>query len=120
MIRASRGVVPGALIELHHQKYAIVARVMWHDGARAGLMSEDRVPVDDIMISGQAPLPATPGRVDDRRRGARDDLSWFQGRCVEFTGVLAIAATLTIGLATTVQSALGRPLAVVSAALDRN
>ena len=115
----SRGLVePGTSIELRHQRHVIIARVVWVEGARLGVVSDDRVPVEDIMVLGEAPaLPAVAGAGGERRRCLRPDDSRFRGRRLEFAGVIAIAGILTLGMVTTVQSALARPLAAISAVL---
>lgn len=44
----------GSIIELRRGDHVIVARVVWRDGARAGLHSDDRVPAEQIMSLTQA------------------------------------------------------------------
>ena len=49
----------------------IVARVVWRDGARAGLATDDRLPVEEIMSVGQSSalqLVAFNGTIVERRR----------------------------------------------------
>ena len=123
----SRGTAEtGTMIELHHRNHAIVARVMWRDGARTGLRSEDRVPVEEIMILGQAhnvTLTAVEQPGAERRRAPRHEVqheeSRARGRTIEFAGALAIAAVLASGMLAMVETALARPLASIGAVLGR-
>ena len=119
----SRGAAEtGTTIELHHRDYAITARVVWRSGARAGLRSEDRVPVEEIMILGQAhnvTLTAVEQPGVERRRMPRHDESRARGRTIEFAGALAIAAVLASGMLAMVESALARPLASIGVVLGR-
>ena len=116
----------GMTIQLHHRHHAIVARVIWRHGARAGLHSEDRIPVEEIMILGQAhnvTLTAVDQPGVERRRAPRDDTrhgeSRARGRTIEFAGALVIAAVLATGMLAMVETALARPLASIGALLGR-
>ena len=116
----------GTTIELRHRDHAIVARVVWRAGARAGLRSEDRVPVEDIMMLGQAhnaTLTAVDHPAVERRRAPRHDAraaeSRARGRAIEFVGALAIAAVLATGMVAMVEASLERPLASIGALLGR-
>ena len=40
----------GSVVELWRGDYVIVARVMWQDGARAGLQTDERLAVEDISV----------------------------------------------------------------------
>ena len=115
MIHARATAEAGTVIELHHGHYAIVARVMWRNGAHAGLLSEERIPIEEIMILGEAKAAKPPDV--ERRRMPRADESRARGRTIEFAGALAIAVILASGMVTMVQSALARPLAAVGAVL---
>lgn len=122
LIHARVGADTGTRIELHHRHHAIVARVVWRSGARAGLRSEDRVPVEDFMILGQAhnvTLTATDQPGGERRLAPRHEASRARGRTIEFAGALAIAVVLVAGMLSMVEAALARPLASIGAALGR-
>src|SRR5690348_12970017 len=54
MIHSSRVGPQGSTIELWRGNHVIVARVVWQDGARAGLQSEDRLAVEDILSLGSS------------------------------------------------------------------
>lgn len=118
MIHTGRPVLKGAEVEVWRGDHMIVARVVWREGARAGLKAEDRVPVEEIMTLGNAPalqLTAAPG--DRRKRPRAEGFSRLRGRLIEFAGVVAIAVSLAGAGLTMVQTAFGRPLAMVEAAL---
>src|SRR5215218_5584495 len=52
MIHSGREAPRGSLVELRRGEHVIIARVAWRDGARVGLCSEDRVPIEEIMSVG--------------------------------------------------------------------
>ena len=110
----------GATIELRHRDCSIVARVMWRDGARAGLRAEDRVPVEEIMLLGHAhnlTLTASAPPNVERRKTPRHEESRDRARAIEFASALVIAAVLSAGTLAMLESALARPLAAISAVL---
>src|SRR4029078_12325215 len=55
MIHVARGAPSGDTVELRRGDHVIVARVVWRDGSRAGLHSDDRLPVEQILSLSQAP-----------------------------------------------------------------
>ncbi|HUP67763.1 MAG TPA: hypothetical protein VM145_06110, partial [Sphingomicrobium sp.] len=99
----------------------IVARVVWRDGSRVGLSSDERLPVDDILSLGassaltlSAPHQTSADAVTSERR--REDRR-SQGRIMEFVGVVAIACSLAVTAFDAVGHTLARPMAMVSQAL---
>jgi hypothetical protein len=109
------------VIELRHRDYAIVGRVVWSDGAHAGLQAEERVPVEQILSLSQAPslqLTAVNGRPVERRKRPRShEDNRVRGRLFEFSAV-AILAAIVAGFAfDLVHDALSRPFQQVQAAL---
>jgi hypothetical protein len=118
MIHSGRPIAQGAEVEIHRGDYAIVARVVWRDGGRAGLRAEDRVPVEEIMSLGQSEvLQLAAAGVDRRKHPRPEERSRLRGRAIEFAGVAVIAASLAGAGLTMVEAAFARPLAMVSAAL---
>lgn len=111
----------GSTIELWHGDRVIVATVMWRSGSRAGLQTDDRLPVEDILAlstTNSLQLTAAPWPAADRRKKPRkDEGSRVRGRRMEFVATLLIGASLAGGAAFMVQEALARPLDVVRAAL---
>jgi hypothetical protein len=120
MIHTSHPVQQGAEVEIRRGDHVIVARVVWREGARAGLQSDDRVPVAEIMLLGQSPaLQLTAAGGERRKQPRREDQSRFRGRAMEFAGVIAVGASLAGCAMSLVHDALAGPLAAVSAALAR-
>lgn len=102
MIQSARAEPEGSLVELRRGQHVIVARVVWREGARVGLQSDDRVPVEEIMsLSGSQALQlvANAGELVERRRHRRSLAaeSRLQGRAMEFAAVLAIGIALAGG-----------------------
>jgi hypothetical protein len=121
LVRSGRPAVRGSVIELRHRDYAIVGRVVWSDGAHAGLQAEERVPVEQILSFSQAPslqLTAVNGRPVERRKRPRShEDNRVRGRLFEFSAV-AILAALVAGFAfDLVHDALSRPFQQVQAVL---
>ena len=118
MIHTGRPIRCGREVELRRGEHMIVARVVWRDGARAGLRCDERVPVEEIVMLGHAPalqLTATNG---ERRRHPRPEVSSrLRGRAIEFAGLLAIIAALAGAGVSMVGAAFARPLAAVALAL---
>jgi hypothetical protein len=122
MIQASRAAPEGSVIELWKGDYVIVARVVWRKGVRAGLCSDDRVPVEEIMSLVQSPglqLTASTGRppCERRKRPRTHEESRIRARMMEFATVAVIAASLAGTAFAMLEQAFARPLAMVSAAL---
>jgi hypothetical protein len=123
MIHSGRAGPEGSLVELRRGDHVIVARVVWSDGARVGLRSDDQLPVDEILsvsCSKSLQLVAADGtRVERRKqpRTKRDDAR-LRGRMFDFVGVTAIGASLALAGWFMVERALARPLAQVARALD--
>ena len=111
----------GSTIELWHGDRMIVATVVWRSGSRAGLQTDDRLPVDDILAlrtASSLQLTAAPWPAADRRKKPRKDQdSRLRGRRLEFVATLLIGASLAGGVAFMVEEALARPFAVVRTAL---
>ena len=96
----------------------IVARVVWRDGARAGLRTDERVPVEEIVMLGHAPALQLTAPGGERRRGPRaEESSRLRGRTVEFVGLLAIVTALAGAGVSMIGAAFARPLGAVVTAL---
>jgi len=122
MIQASRAAPEGSVIELWKGDYVIVARVVWRKGVRAGLRSEERVPVEEIMSLAQSPglqLTATNDRplYERRKRPRTHEDNRLRARMMEFASVALIGAFFAGSAYSLVEQALARPLAAVRTAL---
>ena len=122
MIQSARAGPEGSVIELRRGEHVITARVVWREGSRAGLQSEQRVPVEEIMsLSGSQALQlvASEGALIERRKQPRTSASEsrLRGRAMEFAGVVFIVIALAFGAWSTAQQALAKPLQRASAAL---
>lgn len=121
LIHSARAGPEGSRVELWRAQHVIVARVMWQDGSRAGLQTEDRVPVEDILSLGASTAliltaechSASNVRAGERRRADRRS----QGRMIEFAGVVLIACSLAVSAFDMVARALGRPMGMALVAL---
>ena len=119
LIHSNRPFAEGSVIELRHGDHVIVGRIVWRVGPKAGLQSDDRVPVEQILSATDGPairLSVTPG-VERRRRPRTHEQSRMQSRAFEFAGVVIIAVALSSAAFALVGEALAQPLARVSAAL---
>jgi hypothetical protein len=118
MIHTGRPISLGTMIEIRRGDHAIVARVVWREGGRAGLQAEERVPVEEIVTIGQSPaLQLTAARVERRKQPRREDGSRTRGRAIEFAAVVAIGACVAGAALVMVEVAFARPLSLIAAAL---
>jgi hypothetical protein len=111
----------GSTIELWHGEHLIVGTIVWRRGTRAGLQSEERIPVDAILAMGQSSslqltAPSWP-EVERRKTPRTHDHSRLRGRALEFAGVAIVAVSLASGMVVLVTQALATPLHHVRAAL---
>lgn len=123
MIHSGRAAPKGSSVELRRGEHVILARVVWRDGARVGLRSDERLPVEEIMSLGQCQslqLVASGGARIERRKKPRPPRidARLRGRVFEFVGVGAIALSLALGVWMMARAAFARPLAQIEAALD--
>lgn len=121
MIHSGRCADRGSIVELHRGDHVIVARVVWRDGARLGLQSDERLPVEDILSVSKTQtlrLAAADGIVTERRKRPRlSSEARLRGRAIQFVGVLSMAASFAISLWLMAERALAQPLTTVANAL---
>jgi hypothetical protein len=118
MIHSRQPLALGTRVEIRRGEHVIIARVMWRDGAKAGLEAEERVAVEEIMVLGQGPAYSTSAPAGERRTRPRlEQQSRLRGRAFEFVGVVVIGASLAGTGFAMAERAFARPLAIVSAAL---
>jgi hypothetical protein len=116
MLRTVNPLVPGTTIELRKGDQRIVGRIVWRDGLRAGLCSEEILPVADFTFHSAeraAQIPATTLRSGGRRA----DQSRIKARLMEFGSIVLIAVCLGGTMANLVWQYLDAPLAEIGAAL---
>lgn len=121
MIHSARPAPEGTIVELRRGEHAIVARVMWRDGTRLGLQSDERLPVEEILSLSQTQslrLVADEGVLIERRKCSRlSDHSRLQGRAMQFAGIAVIGVSLAVSIWAMAERAFAQPLAVVAVAL---
>lgn len=118
MIHSGRPLAEGSQVELRRGDHMIAARVMWREGGRVGLRADGPVPVEEIVVIGQAPAFQLAARVGERRKQPRPgEHNRLRGRALEFAGAAAIAASLAVAGLAMVEQAFARPLGLVSTAL---
>jgi len=121
LIQASRPTPKGSKVELRHGGLVIQARVVWRDGARAGLAVESRVPVEEILSLGQAPAlqltAVARSSTDGRKTVHRHDDSRMRGRVLEFVAIAALSAGIAVYAFSVVHAMLTHPFARVKTAL---
>ena len=118
MIHSGGPLAQGATVEIRRGDHVIVARVMWRDGARAGLRSEERVPMEAIVVLGQTPAYQLTARNGERRKKARsNDASRLRGRAFEFASIVIVGVSLAAAGFAMIEQAFARPLAMVATAL---
>ena len=112
----------GSTVELRHLDCAIVARVVWRDGAKAGLQAEAPIAVNEILSLSQSETLSlnTPGDrfVDRRARPRTHEDNRIRARSAEFVSIAFIGIWLAGGLFVLVQEAFATPMAYVEAALS--
>lgn len=124
MIHSARAGPQGSIVELRRGSHAIVARVVWRDGARVGLKTEERLAVEDLIrlncasamtvTTGQAQKRArdTPSQRRERNRNRRS-----LARVIEYVGVALIACMLAATAFDVFERVLGTPMALIETAL---
>jgi hypothetical protein len=117
MVQSARVGSEGSQVELYRGSHVIIARVVWREGARAGLQADDRVPVEEILCAdGAASARLTvQGRPLERRRVVRRPAvdSRLKGRAIEFVAVGMITVCLAGGAWALVETAFAKPIAMV-------
>lgn len=123
LIQSRRTAPAGSIVEIRRASHVIVARVVWREGRRAGLRSDERLPVEEIMSMSKATgltLVASYGALVERRRFQRPRQSEqrLRGRAIEFIGVVAIAVSLAACVWTAARRSLADPMTRIETALE--
>jgi hypothetical protein len=122
MIRTANRITDDSVVELRRGEHVIFARVVWRDGPKAGLQTDERVPVEEIITldpSTSLQVTAADALLIERRNQPRRICqdSRLRARAIESIGVVAIAAMVGAGAFGMVELAFARPLAMVRMAL---
>jgi hypothetical protein len=123
-IQAAQPPQRGTYVEICRGTQAIIARVAWSKGHRAGLRSQDaifiRTLVNENATAPQPCLAAVPPierRRSPRTVQQRHDRSRLLGRTMEFACLAAFVSALAVTAFGAVEEALAQPLSQISAAL---
>jgi hypothetical protein len=114
---------PGTYVEIRRGHYVIVARVMWTNGLRFGVQTQDPISIDGLIQEpGSAEAaPAAPAGSEprvERRRAPRSfafqhDQSRAAGQRLEFLFLAILAASAAVFGFHLISEAVGGPLAKV-------
>lgn len=118
MIHTGRPISRGTQVEIRRGGHIIVARVVWRDDGRAGLCSEEGVPVTDI--AGPRPSPVLQVNAPEREGGRQpppDNRRRLKAKLIEVAGVFLVATSIAVAGLAMLEEALVRPLALTLAAL---
>ena len=122
MIHSARAGPQGSIVELRRGRHAIVACVVWRDGARVGLKTEERLAVEDLIrLNCASAMMVTAGQAQKRARGTpsqrRERNRRSLGRVIEYVEVALIACTLAATAFDVFERGLGTPMALIETAL---
>ena len=114
----------GTYVEICRGTQAIIARVAWSKGHRAGLRSQDAIFIRALINDNAAAPPprVVLGRPVDRRRAPRSlqqkhDHSRLLGRAMEFACLALFFGLVAVVAFGAVETALAAPLSQISAVL---
>lgn len=128
LIRAPAPLPQGSYVELQRGQHVIVGRVVWTSGGRAGVATQDSLPIDAIAGDPQrSPAdeenPAGTESVSERRLELRGrasershERSQWQSRAMQFACLVVMGAAAAVAAFGAVQQALSRPLSHAAAA----
>ena len=115
----------GTYVEICRGTQAIIARVAWSKGHRAGLRAQDAIFVRALINDNVAAPPQriSQGRPVERRRAPRTaqqshESSRLVGRAMEFACLALFVGALAMTAFGAVEQALAAPLSQISSALD--
>jgi hypothetical protein len=122
MISAGNAFVEGSTVEVRRGAHAILARVMWREGPKAGLWADEPLPVEDIVTMAQSAtleVTAADSLTMERRRRKRAiyDDSRQRARALQFAFSVVVAVGLSAAILSMVQHAFGKPIAIVGSVL---
>ena len=113
-IQTSWPLEEGARVELRRGAEIIHAQIVWSEGVRVGLRSDERLPVDDIVAGEGACTAVRPAAGERRRQPRSHDSHRLRGRTIEFVSVVGLGTILAAGILADFQQAFAKPLALVA------
>ena len=123
MIQANEPVRGGSYIEIRRGRHVIIARVMWTQDRRCGLLTQDPLPTEAIIAEpdrsrdGEV-VPPVERRVCRAPAGAFDhEQSRWRARAFQFVLVVIAGGACGTFAYSAVSDALSRPLVAVEMAL---
>ena len=124
MIQASEPLRGGSYIEMRRGRHVIVARVMWSNDRRCGLLTQDPLPTDALIAEPDLSEGRTIAPPQERRRvhaapprAFAGEQSRWRGRAFEFALVVMVGGACGTFAYGAVSDALARPLAQAGSAL---
>lgn len=123
MARSAVPPSPGTYVEMRRGTHVIVARVVWTDQERFGVMTQDVLPLDAIISDQKASPEPQSGPVAVERRqtprtSSRDhDRSREVSRLIEYCVFAIGAVSVALFAFVSLQDAFAKPLEVVGSAL---
>lgn len=122
MLHMSRPPVRGSYVELRRSDVVIVARVMWADGDRCGLRTQQRIDVQQLATAHTAPIEQD-GQIERRaaRRGpdtaAMAAAAAMIGHRLQHASVSLFGGAMVLALGYAAYVAMSRPAAAILAAM---
>lgn len=122
MVQAPNPPPRGQILELRRGRHIIVGRVVWSTRARCGLMTQDRLPIDELVSGADAQAVQSGAKTAERRAAVRSvendaERSRWRGRAIEFGGIAAVAIGAAAGLAVLADTAIAKPMHAIQLAL---
>jgi hypothetical protein len=119
----------GTYIEIFAKSHTVVGRVVWREGRRFGVHTQERMDVAAIAEERAAPSASATGRSGERRSdphslttadmAQRLDRSRRMSSVFEFGCVVACGAAAAVIVVSLVEETLSRPLESVARAFNR-
>lgn len=129
-IRATAPPVRGSYVEVRRGHHVIVGRVVWTNGGRAGVATQDRLPVDAIAgdpqrASSGADDPSETDFVSERRMELRGrasvrshESSKWQARAMQMAWLAVMGTAAAVTAFDAVRQSLSTPLSHAAAAFS--
>jgi hypothetical protein len=124
MARSADVPQPGSYVEMRRGRHIIVARVVWTDDQRFGAMTQDVLPLDQIVHEPESASAVATGTSPPERRqtarratAVRHERTRQISRAMEFGFILFCGLSIGAAGIVSLQQAFARPLSMVSTVL---